>query len=54
MRKIYITSNQPKAGKTILAQALAKFFQSKGEKTAYLKLSINTESGEYRPEDSVE
>ncbi len=52
MRKIYITSNQPKAGKTILAQALAKFFQSKGEKTAYLKLSTNIASGEYRPEDS--
>ena len=51
MRKIYITSNQPKSGKTILAQALATFFQSKGEKTAYLKLSNNTNSDEYRPGD---
>tara|TARA_B100000686_G_scaffold353831_1_gene461047 strand:- start:3407 stop:4477 length:1071 start_codon:yes stop_codon:yes gene_type:complete len=52
MRKIYITSNQPKSGKTIFAQALAKFFQSRNEKTAYLKLSNNTNSGEYKPGDS--
>lgn len=52
MIKIYITSNQPKAGKTTLAGAFAKFFQENDKKTAYLKLSNTSHPKGYIPEDS--
>ncbi|MFL2639980.1 MAG: DRTGG domain-containing protein [Dehalococcoidia bacterium] len=52
MRKIYITSNYPKAGKTIFADVIATFFHSKGENTAYIKLSNDITTKSYRPTES--